>query len=257
MHTPSGSGTDYVRRNRAAWTSCAPRYAEFGRAQWASDRVTWGIWGVPEAEIGLLPDVDGRDTLEVGCGTGYVSAWLGRRGARAIGLDPTLAQLETARRLQAEFGPRFPLVGAIAEELPFADASFDLVVSEYGAAIWSDPYRWIPEAARVLRPDGQLVFLGNSSLLMLCVEDDENVPASARLLRRQRGMHRFEWPDDPAVEFHLSHGDWIALLRANALVVEALVELYPPEGATTSFGFVDVEWARRWPAEEAWKARRV
>ena len=90
-----------------------------------------------------------------------------------------------------------------AELLPFADASFDFAISEYGAAIWCDPYRWLPEAARVLRPGGRLVFLGNATLLMLCVPDEDGVPATERLLRPQRGMHRFEWPDDPGVEFHL------------------------------------------------------
>lgn len=204
----------------------------------------------------MLPDVEGRDTLELGCGTGYVSAWLARRGARAVGLDPTWAQLVNAQQFQQEFGLHFPLVRGIAEAIPFPDAWFDLVISEYGAAIWSDPHRWIPEAARVLRPGGQLAFLGNAGLLMLCAQDDENVPASDRLLRPQRGMHRFEWPDTSAVEFHLSHGDWIRLLTGNGLDVLALLELYPPDDATTGYGFIDAAWATRWPSEECWKARK-
>jgi SAM-dependent methyltransferase len=251
MSTP-----DYVAANRAAWQAHTPAYAASGRRRWASAEPTWGIWNVPESHIGLLPDLAGKDTLELGCGTGYVSAWMARRGARPVGLDPTWAQLDSARRFQQEFGLHFPLVCGIAETLPFPDASFDLVISEYGAAIWSDPYRWIPEAARVLRSGGDLVFLGNSTLLMLCAEDDEDTPASPRLLRPQRGMHRFDWPDTTEVEFHLSHGDWIRLLRDQGLEVLALVELYPGEGATTNVGFVDADWARRWPSEEVWKARR-
>lgn len=247
---------DYVHGNREAWEAHAPHYENHGRQLWDSREPTWGIWNIPESELGLLPDVDGLDTLELGCGTGYVSAWLARRGARPIGLDPTWGQLASAQRFQQEFALVFPLVGAIAEAVPFPDASFDLVISEYGAAIWSDPYLWIPETARLLRPGGRLVFLGNSSLLMLCVEDDDNVPASPQLLRAQRDMHRFEWPDTDEVEFHLSHGDWIRLLRDNAFEVTALIELYPPDGATTTMGFVDVLWARRWPSEEVWTARK-
>lgn len=130
------------------------------------------------------------------------------------------------------------------------------MISEYGAAIWADPYRWIPEAARLLRPGGELVFLGNSTLLMLCVPDEEGPPATDRLLRPQRGMHRFTWPDDPTVEFHLGHGDWIRLLRASGFVVEDLIELWPAAGVGTGYDFVTDDWAARWPAEEAWRARR-
>jgi hypothetical protein len=69
-------------------------------------------------------------------------------------------------------------------------------------------------------------------------------------------MHRNEWPDSDEVEFHLGYGDWIRLLRANGFEVLDLVELRPPAGASTSYGFVTNEWARRWPSEEAWKARK-
>jgi SAM-dependent methyltransferase len=136
------------------------------------------------------------------------------------------------------------------------DGSFDLIISEYGAAIWSDPYRWIPEATRLLRPGGQLVFLGNSTLLMLCVPDVDGLAAGRELVRPQLGMHRFEWPDDPTVEFHLSHGDWIRLLRAHDFDVEDLIELHASAGATTTYDFVTAEWAQRWPHEEVWRARK-
>lgn len=70
------------------------------------------------------------------------------------------------------------------------------------------------------------------------------------------GMHRFEWPDDPAVEFHLNHGDWLRLLRASGFEVTDLIEVRPPEGASTRYRFITLDWARRWPAEEVWKARK-
>ena len=75
--------------------------------------------------------------------------------------------------MQAEFGLEFPLIEANAEDVPLPDASFDLVLSEYGASIWCDPYNWIPEAARLLRPGGRLVFLRNSTLVILCCPTDE------------------------------------------------------------------------------------
>jgi SAM-dependent methyltransferase len=247
--------SDHVQRNREAWDSFAERYAGPGRAQWEANQPTWGIYSVPEADVGMLPpSVDGLDVIELGCGTAYVSSWLGRRGARPVGIDNSPAQLETARRLQAEFGVEFPLHLGNAEQTPFPDESFDLAISEYGASIWCDPYLWIPEAARILRPGGQLVFLVNGAILMLCAPDAEDEPATDRLLRDYFGMHRFEWPDDPSVEFHLGYGDMIRLLRRCGFEVEDMIEVRPREDATTSYPYAPVEWARRWPAEEVWKA---
>jgi SAM-dependent methyltransferase len=247
--------SDHVQRNREAWDSFAERYAGPGRAQWEANQPTWGIYSVPEADVGMLPpSVDGLDVIELGCGTAYVSSWLARRGARPVGIDNSPAQLETARRLQAEFGVEFPLHLGNAEQTPFPDESFDLAISEYGASIWCDPYVWIPEAARILRPGGQLVFLVNGAILMLCAPDAEDEPATDRLLRDYFGMHRFEWPDDPSVEFHLGYGDMIRLLRRSGFEVEDMIEVRPREDATTSYPYAPVEWARRWPAEEVWKA---
>jgi SAM-dependent methyltransferase len=137
--------SDHVQRNREAWDSFAERYAGPGRAQWEANQPTWGIYSVPEAGVGMLPpSVDGVDVIELGCGTAYVSSWLARRGARPVGIDNSPAQLETARRLQAEFGMEFPLRLGNAEQTPFPDESFDLAISEYGASIWCDPYLWSP-----------------------------------------------------------------------------------------------------------------
>lgn len=251
---------DYVLRNREYWdTINAPRYVEPGRRAWARAEPDWGIFGIPEADLRVLPpDLDGRDVIELGCGTAYFSAWLARRGARPVGIDNSAEQLKTARLLQDEHDLHFPLIHGNAESVPLGDAGFDLAISEYGASIWADPYRWIPEAARLLRPGGDLVFLVNSALFILCVPatDDEG-PAADRLLRPYFGMHRFDWPGESGVEFYLAHGDWIRLLRANGLEVLDLIEIQAPEGARQPDPLVDPEWARRYPAEEIWKARKV
>jgi SAM-dependent methyltransferase len=249
---------DHAARNREAWQRFAADYVESGRRNWASDEITWGIFDVPEAQIGMLPpDLAGLDVVELGCGTAYVSAWLARRGARPVGIDNSPAQLETARRFQEEFGLHFPLHLGDAERTPFADESFDFAISEYGAAIWCDPSRWIPEAARILRPSGRLAFLGNSVLLMLATAtDDEDAPVTECLERPLFGMHRFDWSDG-SVEFHLPHGELLRLVRDSGFVVEDLIEVQIPEGATTRYPFVTPEWARRWPCEEVWKARKL
>ena len=250
---------DHVLRKRQHWDALADEYAPSGARHWAQPEPTWGIWGVPEAELHLLPDdLEGRDVIELGCGTAYVSAWLARRGAHPVGIDNSPRQLETARGLQREHGLEFPLHLGNAERTPFADASFDIAISEYGAAIWCDPYLWIPEAARLLRSGGELIFLANSVIQMLTVPDTLAEGASTDRLRRdQFGMHRFEWPDDESVEFHISHGDWIRLLRRSGFEITDLVEIQAPPGASTRYEFTSGEWGRRWPAEEVWKARKV
>lgn len=247
----------HAERNRELWTGYAPEYAEWAPRAWASDEFTWGVWNVPEAEVRALPDVAGKDTVELGCGTGYISAWLVRRGARPVGVDITPAQLETARRMQAEFGLDFPLIEASAEEVPLPDESFDLAVSEYGASLWADPHRWVAEAARLLRPGGQLVFLTNGTLMVLCSPEEEE-PARQELLRPYFGLYRVEWPGEDGVEFHLGYGDWIRVLRANGLSVENLIELQAPaEGEVHRFpGLPERDWARRWPSEQIWVARK-
>jgi SAM-dependent methyltransferase len=247
---------DYVRRNRAVWDRWAPDWVESGERNWAREEPKWGVWGIPEYRLRMIEDVSGLDAIELGCGTANVSAWLARRGAHPVAIDISAQQLATARRLQVEHGLDFPLLLGSAEAVPQPDASFDLAISEYGVAIWADPYRWIPEAARLLRPGGRLVFLVNGYLQMLCEPDEENTPGTDRLLRDQFGSYRFEWSSDESVEFHLAHGEMIRLLRGSWFEVEDLVEIQAPAGATTRHAYVSAEWARRWPSEEAWKARK-
>jgi SAM-dependent methyltransferase len=254
-HVTSDPGEGHVGRNRAAWTAFAPEYADRAPSQWSREEIDWGIWGIKESALEVLGDIAGLDAVELGCGTAYFSAWLARSGARPVGVDVTPAQLATARAMQDRFELRFPLIEASAEAVPLAGESFDLALSEYGASIWCDPYRWIPEAARLLRPGGRLVFLCNGVLLMLT--EPAQGAAGQELLRDYFGMHRFEWPDDGSVEFHLGYGDWIRVLRANGFEVERLIEIQAPEGGSTRFDLVTPEWARRWPSEEIWVARKL
>ncbi len=214
--------SDDAAKNRAAWTKSNAEYTDAAPGTRGRRRNSTGACGTfPSRPSDVLGDVDGLDVVELGCGTAYFSAWLAKRGARPVGVDVTPAQLETARRLQRETGLEFPLVEADAGATGLSDASFDLVVSEYGASIWVDPYRWVPEAARLLRTGGRLVFLRNSTLVVLCYPDDENASATDRLQRPQRGLHRLEWASE-GVEFHLGHGEWIDLLHSNGFELERL-----------------------------------
>jgi SAM-dependent methyltransferase len=136
-----------LRHNRALWTAVNSAFTdEHADRAWAADQITWGLFQVPERDLGVLGDVADLDVVELGCGTAYLSAWLARQGARPVGVDLTPAQLHTAARCQERFGLAFPLIQADAEHVPLHDAGFDLVVSEYGASVWCDPERWVAEA---------------------------------------------------------------------------------------------------------------
>lgn len=247
--------SDYLARNRAAWTKSNAEYThDQGVGAWRQEEITWGVFSLPESQVRALPDVAGKEVVELGCGTAYFSAWLARRGARPVGVDLTPAQLETARAMQRETGLDFPLVEANAEDVPLSDASFELALSEYGASIWCDPYRWIPEAARLLRPGGELVFLRNSTLSVLCAALDG---WHETLQRPQRDLHRLDWPDEETTEFQLGHGDLFRLLRESGFDVLDLIELYAPEDAEDhSYYHSNAAWAKKWPWEEIWRARK-
>jgi SAM-dependent methyltransferase len=255
------TGENTIAANIAEWTETNAQHTDANAARaWAHEGILWGVFAIPETQVGALPEVvEGLDVVELGCGTAYFGSWLARRGARVVGVDPTPAQLATARRMMAENGREFPLVEAPAESVPLPDASFDLAVSEYGASLWADPYEWIPEAARLLRPGGRLVFLTNSTYVYLCAPAEEEGVVGTELVRDQFGMYRIQWEGATGIEYHLSHGSWIRVLRKNGFEVEALHELRPHEDAVDPdyYDFVTVEWAMRWPAEEIWVARRT
>lgn len=244
--------------NRELWTQKNAEYTDGSALRaWRNPEITWGVFGAPERDVGALGEVSGLDVIELGCGTAYFSARLARRGARPVGVDVTPAQLETARRCMVETGIEFPLVEASAEDVPLPDASFDLAFSEHGASTWCDPYRWIPEAARLLRPEGRLVFLHGTPLTYVCYPDEGTITKT--LQRPYFGMHRFVWPGEDGAEFQVAHGEWIDILRTSGFGIDRLIELQAPEGATRHryYSDMDPEWGRNWPAEEIWIARKT
>jgi SAM-dependent methyltransferase len=254
---------EHVAVNRAQWDKDAASWVADGERQWRSEP-TWGMWGVPIP--GLLPDdMTGLDAIELGCGTAYISAWMARRGARVVGIDNSARQLETARRLAAEHGVELTLIHGNAETVPYRDGSFDFAISEYGAAIWCDPYVWIPEAHRLLRPGGTLVSLGNSTLAMLCSPVDGSLPITERLERDYFTLHRLDWRDavdEPGgIEFNLPISGWFRLFRETGFDVIDFVEIQAPEPAPGTENelrfFVTPRWAHRYPSEQVWVVRKL
>lgn len=253
---------EHVSENRRYWDGMADQWVSAGERAWAQVEPTWGIWAVPESELQMLPDdMQGMRAVELGCGTGYVSSWMARRGAEVTGLDNSAEQLATARRLAEQHGLPLTLVHGDAERTPFESASFDFAISEYGAAIWCDPHVWLPEAHRLLRPDGRLVFLGHHPLATVCSPEDGSTPLEERLIRPYFGMHRIDWTqvevDPGGVEFSLPLSDWFTLFRRVGFEVEDLREPQPADDAAEERFSVTPAWARRYPSELVWKLRKV
>lgn len=252
---PSAQTAAHVRANRDVWNAeLSTWFGERARAMWAGPP-RWGLWQIPQAQLPVFPDdLAGNDLIELGCGTGYVSAWAARLGARPVGIDLSVQQLATARAMQTEFGLSFDLVEADAENVPLADASFDVAITEHGAIGWCDPYRWIPQAARLLRPGGQLIFVRNSTLLALCCPDGG--PTGTTLVVDQFGLNRIESADG-SVNFQLPTGPMVRLLTQCGFVLDDLIEVQAPADGHTDFDYAPVAWSRRWPSEEVWKAHKV
>jgi SAM-dependent methyltransferase len=216
--------SDYLARNRESWTTANAEFTDKrARSDWLQAEITWGMCHARETDVEALPDYAGKDA--------------------------------TARELNEELGLGIEYVEANAEETGLPSESFDLAVSEYGASIWCDPYKWIPEAARLLRPGGELVFLRNATLAILCATESETT--SKTLQRPQRGLHRLDWEDDNTTEFQMGHSEWVRVLRANDFEIVDLYESYANENTPdhTYYAWTR-EWAERWPWEEIWRARK-
>jgi SAM-dependent methyltransferase len=246
----------HVHRNRAAWNADDDDYqARHGIQQrLVAGGPGWGCWNLPESQLRVLGEVAGRDVLELGCGAAQWSVVLARAGARVVGLDLSERQLLHARRLTADAGMDVPLLQADAEAVPLAAASFDVVFCDHGAMNFADPYRTVPEVARVLRPGGLFAFCHLSPILDLCWPDDAD-RAGDRLVRDYFGMHRIDADDE--VVFQLPYGEWVRLFRGHGFEILDLIEPRPaPDAVSTFRDDEERAWSRRWPTECIWRLRR-
>lgn len=253
--------TESQNLNRAKWQISAQSFRQLGEENWKKSEPTWGLWSRPDEELGLLPaDLNGKYCLDVGCGTGYILKWMVDRGAIAIGLEPTDNQLTTAVHLSNHHQTSISLVQGFGEKLPFSNESFDFAISEYGAALWADPYQWIPEVSRVLKPNANLVIYTDHMVSYMVDNglDEPDGKWTETLQRPYFDAYRTKWSDDGSdgVEYHLTPSEWIKLFRESALVIDALFELPAPEGASSPFSFASADWGRKWPAELVWKVHK-
>jgi SAM-dependent methyltransferase len=251
---------EHVLVNRTYWDDMADDWVTAGERNWGRNSPIWGIWSLPDTNLNLLPaNMNNMRAIDLGCGTGYVSAWMAQRGAKVVGIDNSPEQLRTAERLRDKTDLQIEFILGNAEKVPLPDSSFNFAFSEYGAAIWCDPFIWIPEAHRLLKPGGQLTFLGTHPLAMVATPLD-GAKCDEGLHRPYFDMHILDWREveyDPGgMEFNLTHSDWFRLFRDTGFEVLNYLELQAPKEELTDQFAISANWAKSWPAEQVWMLRK-
>ena len=228
-----------ARANRQWWDVDADDYhAEHGAFLGVADFV-WCPENLREQDAHLLGDVRSRRVLEVGCGSAMCSRWLAQQGARPVAFDLSAGMLRHARHGAQQTGIDVPLVQADAEYLPFADASFDLAFTAFGAvAFVADSARVMREVARVLRPGSRWVFATTHPTRWVFPDD----PGPAGLTATMSYFDRTPYVevDDAGtptyVEHHRTFGDRVREIAAAGFRLVDVVEPEWPAGHTQEWG---------------------
>jgi SAM-dependent methyltransferase len=235
-----------VRAARSHWDADADRYQADHGSFLGDAGFLWCPEGLTEAQAGLLGDVRGRRILEVGCGAAQCSRWLTEQGAITVGIDISLRQLQHARRIDQQHGVRTPVLQADAGVLPFADDSFDIACSAFGAIPFvADSARVMTEIARVLRPGGRFAFSISHPVRWMFLDDpgERGLRVETSYFDRRAYV---EQVDGRAtyVEQHRTFGDRVREIVGAGLVLEDVIE---PEWTNPT----DEAWGGGWSRQRA------
>jgi ubiquinone/menaquinone biosynthesis C-methylase UbiE len=240
--------------NRHFWNKISAEYQREHDPQIGAAPRLWGCYSIPDAQLGALGDVTGQRVLELGCGGGQWSRSLAGEAAHVVGFDLSDAQLAAAR---AAMGSAcYGLVQGAAEQLPFAADSFDLAFCDHGGLSWAPPEIVVPEAARVLRPGGRLVFNVISPWATVCYDDKADA-VTTRLRHDYFTLGPLD-EGNGATAYHLSYGGWVRTIRQAGLIIDNLIEPRPGPDQLNGYGAMDPPgWAHRWPIEMLWVTHKA
>ncbi|MDO5629067.1 MAG: class I SAM-dependent methyltransferase [Mobilicoccus sp.] len=237
-HGDAPDGAASRAANRRWWDSeAADYYTEHGAFLGDADLV-WGPEGVTEDDLGLLGDLDGRDVLEFGAGAAQGARYAAGRGARVVATDLSRRMLDVGEQISRRRGEHLPLVQTDACALPFAEASFDVVFSAYGAVPFvADSALLLRECARVVRPGGRVVFSTTHPVRWAFPD----VPGEAGLTATMSYIDTTpytEYADGLLLytEHHRTLGDRVREITAAGLHLVDLVEPEWPEKNTQVWG---------------------
>lgn len=227
------------RANRADWDRHADEYqAEHG--DFLRDvGFIWSPEGVDEAAAQILGEVADRDVLEIGCGAAQCARWLVTQSARPVGLDLSHRQLQHAARIDADTGVAVPTVCANATTLPFADGSFDVAFSAFGALQFvADAATVVAEVARVLRPGGRFAFSITHPIRWTMPDDpgEDGLRVTSSYFDRTPYVEQDEAGAATYVEHHRTIGDWVRILNGAGFRLTDLVEPEWPAGHDEVWG---------------------
>jgi SAM-dependent methyltransferase len=227
------------RANRADWDAEADSYQREHGDFLGDSRFVWCPEGLDEETARLLGDVTGRRVLDLGCGAGQCARWLRTQRADAIGLDLSYRQLQHSRRIDDETSTGVPVVCGSGTALPFADNSFDVVCSAFGALPFVvDIGQALRECARVVGPSGPVAFSVVHPVRRMFPDDPTETGMTISRSYFDRSAYVELGPDgEPSyVEPHHTLGDWVSAINASGLVLERLVEPEWPADLTRTWG---------------------
>ena len=228
------------RANRRDWDAYADEYQATHGEFLRDDGFVWGPEGIDESELRILGGVDGKSVLEIGCGAAQCARSLVARGARSFGLDLSFRQLQHSQRIDDALDLRVPVVLGTATDLPFADKSFDVAFSSFGALQFvEDIARCVAEVARVLRPGGRFAFSITHPIRWSMPDDPSSEGLVVTSSYWDRTPYVEEDPDTGEakyVEHHRTLGDWVALLAGEGFRIVRLDEPQWPEGHDRVWG---------------------
>lgn len=209
------------------WDAAAEEYLAEHGAMLGEDAFVWGPEGLTEDEAGLLGDVAGRDVLEVGAGAAQCARWCAARGARVVASDISAGMLAQGALLNERSPSPAPLVQADARALPFADASFDVAFTAYGALPFVAETGLVHrEVARVLRPGGRWVFSVTHPIRWAFPDDptERGLTAVRSYFDRRPYVEEDESGAIEYAEHHRTLGDHVSDVVGAGLVIDRLLE---------------------------------
>ena len=225
---------------RAQWNYAAEAYDR--RQSTGGDYYRYEFFG--PAQVALCGDVSGRTVLDLGCGAGYFSREMAKRGAKVTGVDISPAQIKHARQHETEepLGVTYVVLDASDAPAQFPPGSFDLVTSCVALQDMSEPEQAIRGAFALVKPDGRFV----TSITHPCTDTPyrewERDATGNKLALKindyfDRGPFEFTWPATrysyqfTTTGLHTTLSEWLTWVIGAGFVLRRIQEPRPTEQA--------------------------